>query len=104
MDCFTHGVSLNTYSADGFSPLTFAIKEGAVEMVRFFISHNADITAIDKNGYNAFHVAALYGYRNICNLLLKEEPSIINSLSSNGKTAEQLAEENTFTSWLKAKL
>lgn len=104
MDCFTYGVSLNTYSVDGFSPLTFAIKEGAVEMVRFFISHNADITAIDKNGYNAFHVAALYGYRNICNLLLKEEPSIINSLSSNGKTAAQLAEENTFTSWIKAKL
>lgn len=103
MDCFTHGVSLNTYSADGFSPLTFAIKEGAVEMVRFFISHNADITALDKNGHNAFHVAALYGYRNICDLLLKEEPSIINSLSSNGKTAAQLAELNTFTSWIKAK-
>lgn len=103
MDCFTYGVSLNTYSADGFSPLTFAIKEGAVEMVRFFISHNADIMSLDKNGYNAFHVAALYGYRNICDLLLKEEPSIINSLSSNGKTAAQLAEEHTFTSWLKTK-
>lgn len=103
MDCFTHGVSLNTYSADGFSPLTLAIKEGAIEMVRFFISHNADITALDKNGYNAFHVAALYGYRNICDLLLREEPSIINSLSSNGKTAAQLAEENAFTSWIKAK-
>lgn len=104
MDCFTYGVSLNTYSADGFSPLTFAIKEGAVEMVRFFISHNADITALDKNGHNAFHVAALYGYRNICDLLLKEEPSIINSKTSNGKTAAQLAEEHTFTSWLKTKL
>lgn len=103
MDCFTHGVSLNIYSADGFSPLTFAIKEGAVEMVRFFISHNADISALDKNGYNAFHVAVLYGYRNICDLLLKEEPSIINSLTSSGKTAAQLAEENTFTSWLKTK-
>lgn len=103
MDCFTNGVSLNTYSNDGFSPLTYAIKEGAVEMVRFFISHNADITALDKNGHNAFHVAALYGYRNICDLLLKEEPSIINSLSSNGKTAAQLAELNTFTSWIKAK-
>lgn len=104
MDCFTHGVSLNTYSADGFSPLTYAVKEGAAEMVRFFISHNADITALDKNGFNAFHVAALYGYRNICDLLLKEEPTITNSMTSNGKTALQLAEENTFTSWFKSQI
>lgn len=102
MDCFTNGVSLGTYSQDGFSPLTYAVKEGAIDMVRFFISHNADITALDKNGYNAFHVAAIYGYRNIGELLLNEEPSIIESLSSNGKNAVQLSEENPFNSWLKS--
>lgn len=103
MDCFTNGVSLNTYSQDGYSPLTYAVKEGAIDMVRFFISHNADITALDKNGNNAFHVAAIFGYRNICELLLKEEPSIIGSISSNGKNAVQLSEEQPFNSWLKAK-
>lgn len=103
MDCFTNGVSLSTYSQDGYSPLTYAVKAGAIDMVRFFISHNADITALDKNGNNAFHVAAIFGYRNICELLLKEEPSIIGSLSSNGKNALQLSEEHPFNSWLKAK-
>ena len=104
MDCFTNGVSLSTYSADGFSPLTYAVKEGAVDMVRFFISHNADIAALDKNGYNAFHVAVLYGYRNICEMLLKEEPTISSSLSSNGETATQLANKNSFSSWLMTKV
>lgn len=103
MDCFTNGVSLSTYSQDGYSPLTYAVKEGAIDMVRFFISHNADITALDKNGNNAFHVAAIFGYRNICELLLKEEPSIIGSVSSNGKNAVQLSEEQPFNSWLKVK-
>lgn len=103
MDCFTNGVSLSTYSQDGYSPLTYAVKEGAIDMVRFFISHNADITALDKNGNNAFHVAAIFGYRNICELLLKEEPSIFGSISSNGKNAVQLSEEQPFNSWLKAK-
>lgn len=104
MDCFTNGVSLCTYSADGFSPLTYAVKEGAVDMIRFFISHNADIAALDKNGYNAFHIAVLYGYRNICEMLLKEEPTISSSLSSNGETATQLANKNSFSSWLMTKV
>lgn len=100
MDCFTNGVSLNTYSQEGYSPLTYAVKEGAIDMVRFFISHNADITALDKNGNNAFHVATIFGYRNICELLVKEEPSIIYSVSANGKNAIQLSEEHPFNSWL----
>lgn len=106
MDCFTTntGVSLNTYSSSGFSPLTHAVKEGAINMVRFFISHNADITALDKNGYNAFHVAVIYGYRNICELLLQEEPSIANSLTAKGKNAIQLLEERPFNAWLKSNI
>lgn len=103
MNCFTSGVSLTTYSQDGYSPLTYAVKEGAIDMVRFFISHNADITALDKNGNNAFHVAAIFGYRNICELLLKEEPSIMENRNSNGKNAIQLSEEQPFNVWLKSK-
>lgn len=103
MNCFTNGVSLTTYSQDGYSPLTYAVKEGAIDMVRFFISHNADITALDKNGNNAFHVAAIFGYRNICELLLKEEPSIMENRNSNGKNAIQLSEEQPFNVWLKSK-
>lgn len=103
MNCFTNGVSLTTYSHDGYSPLTYAVKEGAIDMVRFFISHNADITALDKNGNNAFHVAAIFGYRNICELLLKEEPSIMENRNSNGKNAIQLSEEQPFNVWLKSK-
>ena len=103
MDCFTNGVSLSSYSQDGYSPLTYAVKEGAIDMVRFFISHNADITALDKNGNNAFHVAAIFGYRNICELLLQEEPSIIESINFYGKNAIQLSEEQPFNSWLKTK-
>ena len=103
MDCFTNGVSLSSYSQDGYSPLTYAVKEGAIDMVRFFISHNADITALDKNGNNAFHVAAIFGYRNICELLIEEEPSIIETVNSEGKNAVQLSEEHPFNSWLKAK-
>ncbi|MDD6193690.1 MAG: ankyrin repeat domain-containing protein [Lachnospiraceae bacterium] len=101
MDCFTNGVNLSDYSAEGYSPLTYAVKEGAIDMVRFFIEHNADIRMQDKNGYNAFHTALLYGYQNICQLLIEEDPSIVTTQTADGQTAAQLASQNKFNNWLK---
>ena len=103
MDCFAKGVSLADYSMDGFSPLTHAVREGAIDMVRFFLKHNADINAYDQNGHNAFHVAVMYGYRNICELLIKEDPTIASTLTSKGETAMQLAEKNMFSNWIKSR-
>ena len=103
MDCFAKGVSLTDYSIDGFSPLTHAVREGAIDMVRFFLEHNADINAYDRNGHNAFHVAVMYGYRNICELLIKEDPNIASTLTSKGETAMQLAEKNMFSNWIKSR-
>jgi ankyrin repeat protein len=103
MDCFAKGVSLTDYSIDGFSPLTHAVREGAIDMVRFFLEHNADINAYDRNGHNAFHVAVMYGYRNICELLIKEDPNIASTLTSKGENAMQLAEKNMFSNWIKSR-
>lgn len=102
MDCFTEGVNLSTFSSDGYSPLTYAVKQGAVEMVRFFVTHNADLSALDKNGLNAFHTAVKFGYRNICEMLLKEEPALAQTETADGQNMELIAEQNTFTNWLKS--
>lgn len=102
MDCFTEGVNLSTFSSDGYSPLTYAVKLGAVDMVRFFVTHNADLSALDKHGFNALHTAVMFGYRNICEMLLKEDPTLAQTITANGQTVEQIATQNTFTNWIKS--
>ena len=102
MDCFTGGVNLSTFSSDGYSPLTYAVKLGAVDMVRFFVTHNADLSALDKHGFNALHTAVMFGYRNICEMLLKEDPTLAQTITANGQTVEQIATQNTFTNWIKS--
>lgn len=102
MDCFTEGVNLSTFSSDGYSPLTYAVKQGAVEMVHFFVTHNADLSVLDKNGLNAFHTAVKFGYRNICEMLLKEDPTLVQTETAGGQNMEQIATQNTFTNWIKS--
>ena len=76
-----------------YSPLTYAVKCGNTEMVRFFIDHSADISACDGRGYNAYHTAAENHNAAMCELLLKNDESLSSSVSSNGKTGKQIAAE-----------
>ncbi len=91
------GVDLSDSNAEGYSPFTYAVRMGNTEMVKFFLNHMADASALDKRGLNAFHTAAQNHNMTICKMLLNEDSSLKDSLTKNGKTATQVAAESTFT-------
>lgn len=98
--CFANGVKLNEYTSDGYSPVTWAVKEGANDMVVFFMDHEADMFALDQRGYNAFHTAVENGYKDICQLLLDREPELAKTLTANGEDYRSLANKSNFAEWL----
>lgn len=97
--CFAtnDGVSLLRCNAEGYSALTYAVKMGNTEMVKFFLNHKADASAFDQRGFNAFHTAAQNHNMAICQMLLNEDASLKDSMTKDGKTATQIASESTFT-------
>ena len=98
--CFSRGVNLNEHSGDGYSPLTYAVKEGNIQMVRFFIEQGADLSAYDGRGMNAFHTAVENGYRHLCELMLEEDSSLAYSKTEQGKDAIDVYRPNDFSNWL----
>lgn len=92
LSCFSEGVDMNTFNNEGFSPLTWTIKYGNNEMLKFFIRYNADLSKKDKNGYNALETAVVYHHQDICELLIKADPLLI----SESRDLVELSKINTF--------
>jgi len=91
-------------NAEGYNPMTFAVKTGNSQMVKFMLDHNADPNIKDNRGYNAFHTAVENQYRNICELLLNEDPDLVDTETTKGESAEDIMEKNTFNKWLDSQL
>lgn len=98
--CFEEGVDLNKCNVDGYNPLTFAVLYGNNMMVRFMLDHDADPSIKDIRGYNAFHTAVENQYRNICEMLLDNDPDLIESRTTRGESVEDLAQKQLFTQWI----
>ena len=98
--CFEEGVDLNKCNVDGYNPLTFAVLYGNNMMVRFMLDHDADPSIKDRRGYNAFHTAVENQYRNICEMLLDNDPDLIDSKTDRGESVEDLAQKQLFTEWI----
>lgn len=94
--CFSNGIDLNTYNKEGFSPLTWAVRSGNNEMVKFFINHDADLKLKDKRGYNALETATICHYQDICELLIEADNMLINSSCS----LVELSRKNNFEKWI----
>lgn len=97
--CFSNGVDMCKYDAEGYSPLTLACKMGNNEMVKFFIDNignNVDLSCKDGRGYNALETATIYNYRDICELLYKADKTLV---SKSGNLVE-LSRQNSFTDWI----
>ena len=101
---FEEGVDMWLCNVDGYNPMTLAVKMGNAQMVKFMLDHNADPNLKDNRGYNAFHTAVENQYRNICELLLDEDPDLVDTETSKGESAEDIMEKNTFNKWLKSKI
>ena len=98
--CFEEGVDLCKYNVDGYNPLTYAVLYGNNMMVRFMLDHDADPSIKDKRGYNAFHTAVENQYRDICEMLLDNDPDLIESRTTRGESVEDLAQKQLFTKWI----
>ena len=98
--CFEEGVDLGKSNVDGYNPLTYAVLYGNNMMVRFMLDHDADPSIKDGRGYNAFHTAVENQYRNICKMLLDNDPDLIESKTARGESVEDLAQKQLFTQWI----
>ncbi len=99
LNCFTEGVNLTEFNPEGYSPLTYAVRCGATDMLRFFIRHEADLAALDGRGMNAYHTAVDNGHRDQIELIVKEMPAINDSKTADGRTAADLAAAYDFGKW-----
>lgn len=77
------GVKLSDINSLHFSPMTYAVKHGNIEMVKYFLSFDIDISLLDKRGKNMFHTAVEFGYINIIKELIKYDSSVVYLKTSN---------------------
>lgn len=96
LDCFSNGVDLTKCNNQGFSPLTYIAKNSNNTMMKFLISHEADLSLRDQNGYNALETAAIYHCQDICELLLQTDRSLVNE----SKPLDKLADNDRFKKWI----
>ncbi|RWS06587.1 eye-specific diacylglycerol kinase-like protein, partial [Dinothrombium tinctorium] len=54
-----------------------AAREGDLQKIKNLLRQGYSVLAIDENGMTALHYAAKYGYEDIVQLLIQEEPSLI---------------------------
>jgi len=98
--CVSEGIDLNSFNKDGYNPLTYAVKSGNNEMVKFLLDAKADPSVNDNRGMNAFLTAVENQYRDMCEILLDYDEDLVNTTTSNKENAQQLAEKNMFLKWV----
>ena len=95
--CCSHGVDMSICNEKGYSPLTLACKQGNNEMVKFLLDNGANPSEKDNRHLNALETAVLYHYRDICEILLERN----SSLMSTSDSLLDIAKQNSFIEWLK---
>lgn len=103
MHSLEDGIDMTLCNAEGYNPLTFAVKEGNIRMLKFLLDNDADPALKDGRGYNAFHTAIENNYKNICKLLL-DYGMDFDEDTANGETMSELAEKNKFGNWIKGQI
>lgn len=94
-----YGVELDGYNSLGYSPMTYAVKSGNLNMVKFFLDENVDPAAVDKRGLNMFETAIENNNRNICRLLLDFDREIMKSINHSKENLRTLINNNSFREW-----
>ena len=65
-----HPEDISRGGEDNTTALHYASMEGRLEVVEYLLVKGADITAVDKYGYNALHYASMGGHRSVKDRLL----------------------------------
>jgi len=69
---------VNTKDNQGLTPLHLAAKEGHKDTAEVLLTNKADVNAKDNNGHTALHFAAIYGYKDVIDLLLASKAALDN--------------------------
>lgn len=67
-------------------------------MVRYLVEHDVDLSLKDKRGFSAFETAVINHYRDICEMILKKDPSA----AYTDTPLEELYDMNTFKNYIKS--
>ena len=80
------GIYPNTRGSSGFTPLTFAAKEGSTHNVKLLLKAGADPNQRNALGETPVHLAAQFGHQEII-VQLKSGGADIDALNATGETA-----------------
>lgn len=104
LDCFAAGLDIvKTLSDSGYNPLTYAVKYGENDMVKFLIDQGADLRVYDERGYNAFLTAVENNYKDLCQIILDIDYSLLKTKTKSGESAIDIARRHNFETWLSNK-
>lgn len=96
LSCLSNGVDITICNEQGFSPLTYVARCSNNSMMRCFIEQDIDLTMKDKRGYNALETAAIYHCRDICEMLIEHDKSLIYE----SRSLADLANNDKFEKWI----
>ena len=96
LECFSDGVDITKCNNQGFSPLTFIARCSNNAMMKILIDQDVDLSLKDKRGYNALETAAIYHCRDICEMLIDYDKSLIDD----SKPLAELANNDKFEQWI----
>ncbi len=96
LECFSDGVDITKCNNQGFSPLTFIARCSNNAMMKFLIDQDVDLSLKDERGYNALETAAIYHCRDICEMLIDHDKSLIDD----SKPLAELANNDKFEQWI----
>jgi len=72
-----NGIDINALDSDGSPALNVAASNEREKIIELLLQHGANATIADKDGWNAFHWAALKGNVNIARILMEYPISIV---------------------------
>lgn len=104
LNCFAYGVKINETNSEGYTPLTYAIKNGDNDMVKFLIDNKVDLHSNDGRGYNSLMTAIQFGNLQVIDLLIKTDSSLKSTVSINGEKPEEIAEKTSYVNMIKENL
>ena len=96
LSCLSNGVDLTICNGQGFSPLTYVARCSNNAMMKCLIEQDIDFTMKDKRGYNALETAAIYHCRDICEMLIEHDKSLIYE----SRSLADIANNDKFEKWI----
>ena len=95
------GAQHNRRDSGGYTALHYACETDNVAVVEYLVAVGADVNTQAGNGWSCVHVAAVHASKPLCAAIISAGP-ILDLVTEDGATPEQLAEQAAHTPFLSA--